>query len=137
MVSHTGMPVSPRNPPGNLQNPATPILSHAHLNPIHTILALSHLWTTFGHTIGIPPSTSLNTSAMTFVPRKPVTVTNVEGVATNLAGPVAVNTSVPPSPSGHVSALGRPNRPLASVQRSGRRRSWLSRRRGKRKSGRK
>ena len=129
MVPHTGMPMSPQNPPGNLQNPATPTLSHAHPNPVHPPIpapVLSHPSNSMGGLPSatpsapttIPLSKSLNTSATAFVPRKPVTVTvkNAEGVAMNLAGPVAANTSVPPSPAGlRHGSPGTPNRQPTSV----------------------
>ena len=111
MVPHTGMPMSPRNPPSNLQNPATPTLSHTHPNPVHPPIpapTLAHPSNSIGGLPSatpsapttIPPSKSLNTSATAFVPRKPVTVKNPEGVEMNLAGQVAANASVPPSPAG-------------------------------------
>ena len=45
-------------------------------------------------------SKNLHTSATAFVPRKPVTVKNPEGVEMDLAEQVAANGSVPPSPAG-------------------------------------
>jgi len=45
-------------------------------------------------------SKNLNMSATAFVPRKPVTVKNPEGVEMDLAEQVAANGSVPPSPAG-------------------------------------
>ena len=170
MVPHTGMAMPPWNPPSNLQNPATPTLSHTHPTPIHPpipapTLAQSvkfHWWATFSDAIGaFPPSRSLNTSATAFVPRKPVTVKNPEGVEMNLAGQVAANVSVPPSPAGlrHGSPGTSSKQPtnvwiesedqqkqrLAEERRrsdklkrrSGRRKSWLSGRQRKRRRRRK
>ncbi|KAI0941635.1 hypothetical protein AcW1_003473 [Taiwanofungus camphoratus] len=104
---HTGMPISPRNPPPPLHTPGTPTLTPAIPSTGHpphaTPSPRSH--TASLSSVSSPPPTPsvstpggagrLNTNASAFIPRKPVKITTVTGTEVNLEALKKQGTAVP------------------------------------------
>ncbi|KAJ3505971.1 hypothetical protein NLJ89_g7128 [Agrocybe chaxingu] len=130
---HGGMPMSPRNPPTNLQAPGTPTMSHALPNPVHAPHpppSMSHPTTSIGGLTSPPPTPSsssippnrLNAASSTFVPRTTkVTLKKEDGTEVNLENlkhtTPAQSTAAPATPSAYrQGSPGTPNRRPASIR---------------------
>ncbi|KAI0941654.1 hypothetical protein AcW1_003481 [Taiwanofungus camphoratus] len=104
---HTGMPISPRNPPPPLHTPGTPTLTPAIPStghPPHATPSPRSHTASLSSVSSRPPTPSvstpggagrLNTNASTFIPRKPVKITTVTGTEVNLEALKKQGTAVP------------------------------------------
>jgi translation initiation factor 4G len=107
---HSGLPVSPRNPPSALQGPSTPTLSHTIASPVHPPQhpsSLAHSSNSLGLTSPPPtPSTPLSganrldVGSRAFVPRAAakLTIKNADGTEVSLEK-LTKSAPVPPTPA--------------------------------------